>query len=190
MDYEDDSFLTVSLGRETLVPHPLQLRPRPLESGLHRTVISAKANHLKVDIRLARIVILINGTNLLSPQRRPAQTCPSPTWLLLPRPSRKPTLKPLAKRPVSSGSYLSVESSRSRVRCPNPPPLIRARHRSPKARRCLRKIFPLSHLNTSASHKSSAPSPGYRGSLVTRVPSSTRPRPQRRSLATRGFPCE
>jgi len=104
MNHEEDSFLTVAIGKETSVRHHLPLHPRPLGFGLHRTVISDKANHMKMDIRLGRIMILINSrSRLFLPRReKPVRTNPLPTWLL--QPSWKPTLKPLAGRMVFSSS--------------------------------------------------------------------------------------
>lgn len=65
MNHEEDSFLTVTIGKETSARHRLPLYPRPLGFGLHKTVISDKANHMKMDRRLGRIMILINNKSRL-----------------------------------------------------------------------------------------------------------------------------
>ena len=99
---ERDSFLTISIGKETPARHHLPLRPRPLVFGPHKTLISARVNHMKMNTRLGRIMILINNKSRLSPPRRQKPARTNPLLTLLRQPSRKPTLKPLAGRTVFS----------------------------------------------------------------------------------------
>ena len=101
---ERDSFLTISIGKETPARHHLPLRPRPLVFGPHKTLISARVNHMEMNTRLGRIMILINNKSRLSPPRRQKPARTNPLLTLLRQPSRKPTLKPLAGRTVFSSS--------------------------------------------------------------------------------------